>query len=122
MYNCTQLPWKHSRELSRGRVTKSLLSGANAGAPAVRTRFPRRSRSLWPLSFTVLPSFDRHAMARLFGSNSATFYVPLATSIISSIVLSGPLGYLTQFFPVLPALFPAMRPNTEPAIRPVPPG
>jgi hypothetical protein len=27
-----------------------------------------------------------------------------------------------QFLPAPPALFPAMRPNTEPAIRPVPPG
>ena len=32
------------------------------------------------------------------------------------------LGRCPQFLPALPARFPAMRPNTEPAISPVPPG
>jgi hypothetical protein len=117
-------------------------SGAHA-EKGVAPSVPRMRRPFGPIRASARPrSYRCHLLptnARLPGTSSDTLATHrnalapprrrgrcnwLARVKAATAPATGPSQPIrgVQFLPASPALFPAMRPNTEPAIRPLPPG
>jgi putative oxidoreductase len=74
------------------------------------------------------PDFGAAVARNFYNRAAATFFKDITTiGSLLTVIACDPARSLmswnaSQFFPARPARFPAMRPNTEPAIRPEPPG